>query len=325
MINKDMGLQLIDYIDQENMRDPLIEVGFAEFAKGKANVDLRIVASPEDPKVMNFLAEIYSSKFTNDLINNKVTVALDYTILHCSSCKEQGYTMRKDNCLSGGRYCMKSLRDGEDEIGGEVLLIQALKNNCTEKILREKNEGPNHLMVMHYYWVFNMSCMKSFSPQCSNAILSRLRVKDQVFKCIKDSFIPMTKEGPASNEPKISLDDNSILKEMETNFKSIENYNSFPLVKINGWLYRGDIDYNQIMNFVCSHIKPDLEGCYTLVDRYSEGGSAFKWIAFLILLSLVIGAIVYCRIQLKKKFRNELSYQIDQSVSSFLQRTGTDL
>lgn len=325
MLNKTTGSELLAYMEQENTKDPHILVRFTEFAKRKSNVDLQIITSPDDQKVMNFLASLYGSKFAQSVVSNDIKVNLGYTVLHCGNCQEQGYTMPKDNCLSGGRYCMKSVEFGDESVNGETMLIQALKNNCTEKILLE---GPNKRIhaLMEYYWTFNASCIKSFSPRCSNKILTKLGIKDEVFKCIKNSFIQLgSTERPADYDPKIGLEDNQILQGQQKSYNQIENYSNFPMVKINGWIFHGDVDYNQIMHFVCGHINDNLPGCYTLVDRYSEGGSAFKWISFFIILALVGGGIWYCHIHLKLKFRNELSYQIDRSVSSFLERTGTDL
>lgn len=323
MLNKTTGRQLLDYMEQENMRDPHIEVKFTDFAKQKSNVDIKIIASPEDPKVLDFLANLYTSKFGSLVISKTIDVEMSYTILHCKSCEKQGYTMSKEDCLSGGRYCMKGIEGDNTSVGGEVLLIQAIKNNCTEKVLREKNRIKD---MMEYYWVFNSSCLRSFSPKCSNSILSKLGIKDEVFSCIKNSFISITSTESLSNpDPKITLEDNIILRNQKDRFNQIENYNNFPMVKINGWIFHGDTDYNQIMHFVCNHINDELEGCYTMVNRYSQGGSSFKYFAFIIVTLLVVVSIFYCRHNLKLKFKNELSYHIDKSVSNYLQRTGTDL
>ena len=323
MLNRTTGRELLEYMEQENMKDPQIQLSFTEYAKRKSNVDLKIIASPEDPKVLNFLAKLYTSNFAPNIESKDIQVNMGYTILHCRECKTQGYTMSKDNCLSGGRYCLKPIDGADRSIGGEVLLVQAIKNNCTEKILRESNRMKD---LMEYYWGLNTSCIKSFSPRCPNSILTKLGIKDKVFKCIKNSFIPIgNRDRPSDYQPKISLEDNEILIDQKAKFNEIENYNNFPMIQVNGWIFHGDVEYNQIMHFICNHINDNLGGCYTMIERYSEGGSSFKWISFFIVVALVVGAIVYCRKNLKLKFRNELSYHIDKSVSNYLQRNGTDL
>ena len=115
---------------QEKTEDPKLEISFIDFAKRSPQINLSIIASPDDLKVMDFLGELYQSRFTKDLYSETIRVKLGYTILHCSSCEEKGYNMRKENCLSGGRYCMRPTNN--NAVTGEVMLIQAVKNLCTD-------------------------------------------------------------------------------------------------------------------------------------------------------------------------------------------------
>ena len=246
-----------------------------------------------------------------------------YTMMHCSACEERGYTMARDDCLSGGRYCMKSTLF--DDMAGEVMLVQVLKNKCTEQVLNELKRPQD---IWNYYWTANRSCVTDFIPQCFNTILQKLEIKDRVFKCIKDSFEKTAETNDTSGEPKILLQENKLLRKEKADFSKIEHYSNFPLLKINGMIFYGSLTYKEVMGFVCSHVRDNLNGCSAFNKIVTEKGSntAFKWFAIIFVI-VIFGVIIeVCRRALKHKFEGELSHQIDKSISSFLERTGgTDL
>ena len=256
MLNNIDGEKLITMMLQDTSDDdPMINIQFTELARTSKTVNLKFITGPDDHNVLNMIGKLADSQFLPDLLNKNIEVDLGYTILHCSTCEERGYTSRKDDCLSGGRYCMKSL-PGKN-IGGEVMLVQTIKNICAERILKASRKD---IGVWEYYWSFAEACLKSFDPKCSNAILTKLNIKKEVFECINKSFIKMTSKGDAQTpSPNIVLEDNTILKDQKSNFDKIKNYNKFPMLKINDWIYNGDIDYNQVMSFICYHIKSDLK------------------------------------------------------------------
>ena len=212
-----------------------------------------------------------------------------------------------------------------DDISGEVMLVQTLKNKCTEAILKDKNQQNK---IREYYWRFNNSCIATFSPKCINAVLKSLGIKKEVFDCVKSSFIRSTLIDPKAdpvqrNEPLILLDDNTLLATEMKVFKAIENYADFPLLKINGVIFYGQVTFREVAEFMCRHVKKDLKGCEEIeeIEVVSEG-RAFRWFALILVIG-VFGTIVeVCRRALKKKMESELAYKIDQSVSNFLERSG---
>lgn len=324
LINKQQGEKLISALSSDTQEDVIIKINFIETAKRNSTINIEMTFSPEDSTATRFLAEMYQSAFTHDILEEKLKLKLRYSMLFCSACEERGFTMAKDNCLSGGRYCMKSINHG-DNLPGEVMLIQVIKNMCTEKILREQNRPKD---IWSYYWTYNMSCVNDFLPQCFNTILQRLNIKDQVFQCIKNSFEKTAETSDTSSEPKILLQDNSLLRSEMAEFKKIEQYSSFPMLKINGMIFYGVINYKEVVTFICQHLSDTLQGCKSIkglnvvIVEKSGGATIFKWFAIIFVIAVFAVVIELCRRALKKKFEGELSYQIDKSISSFLERTG---
>jgi hypothetical protein len=324
LINKRVGVKLRDAVQAEKLAETHLSINFLDLVSKNSNVDLEVTYSPEDPQIARFFADFYVSKFASD---SRISIGRKYTMLHCSSCAEQGFTMAKENCLSGGRYCMKSSIN--DDITGEVMLVQTLKNKCTEAILQDRNQQNK---IREYYWRFNNSCIETFSPKCINAILKALGIKKEVFDCVKSSFIRSTLIDPKADpvqrtEPLILLDDNTLLATEMKSFKAIENYADFPLLKINGVIYYGQISFKEVAEFMCRHVKKDLKGCEDVqeIEVFSEG-KAFRWFALILVIGVFGTVMELCRRALKKKMEGELAYKIDQSVSNFLERSGgTDL
>jgi len=300
-----------------------IEIGFLSYAMSRSSVSLQFTFSPEDRKVSSFFSSLYESSFTNDIRKNLLAVDRKYTMLHCSACEERGYTMIQPDCLSGGRYCMRS--PNYFLLTGEVMLIQTLKNKCTETILENANRRS---AIWEYYWTLNASCINDFDPKCVNTILRKLNIKDEVFDCVKRSFIKEVQTEEI--EPRILLQDNEILRREMSDFSKVEHYVNFPMLKINDIIYNGPLDFKQIMNFICLHVNDKLVGCkefFIVKELEVEGTKPVYKIFFIVISILIIGvAIEFCKRYLKRKYEGEISYKIDQSVSSFLEKTGgTDL
>jgi hypothetical protein len=271
--------------------------------------------SPDDTTISSFFEGLYSSPFYYDLLNPaKFNITRNYVMLHCSSCEEKGYTSYKEDCLSGGRYCMRSKR--VTGLTGEVMLIQTIKNLCVEKLARNEPDK-----VAKYYWMTAASCVKEFRQVCMNAVLKELGLKDQVMACVKESF---RAKNPAS--PNIILEENNMLRFEKQNFQKVEHFNAFPMLKINGVPYLGDLSYNQVMLYACQHVNERLNGCNTykqiVVKEKPSVSSGFKYVVIGVLVGLVLGLVVYCRMILRKKFDSEMSHQIDKSIASFLERNG---
>ena len=327
LVNKTTGDTLRLMLSQVSVEDahPEIEVEFTQMATHQKQVNLQIIGGPDDEKLMDLLARLYNSSFTSDVEAGSLSVTLNYQVLHCAACEQNHFKTHKEDCLSGGRYCMRPAEDRQT--GGETLLVQGLKNVCAEEVLRREGRIK---ALMEYYWVFNQSCIELLLPRCTNAILKKLAIKDEVMRCVNDSFLSMTddetkKVNEKKGGPNILLQDNAILKKQKKAFSKVQYFNRFPMAKVNGWIYNGDLEFGQLLGFVCLHIKPDLNGCQAVVQFEGEDGAFFKWMVFLV-LSVVFAAVIYiCKTRLKHKFKSELAYQIDQSVNSYLQRTGVDL
>lgn len=327
---------LVDFITADKLRSYAIsddtgelvfQPRFLDYARKNETITVDMTFNPDDEIATKFLSDLFASSFTNDYLENKVAVNLNYAMLHCTQCGETGFTSAKPGCLSGGRYCMKSRF--YDDLGGEVMLVQVIKNICAEQIITSLGKPA---LLPEYWWTIHNSCMKEFSPVCYNAVLKKLGIKSDVLKCLNNSFDTLNLDGSPSKSPlRIGLQDNSILRTQLNNFYKVQHFNHFPLVKINDMVYYGKIDYVDIMNFVCNHITDTLKGCKTLpktneIVIVETGGAVFKYIASFVVISLVVFVIYLCKTKLKQKFDGELANKIDQSVTEYLKRTGgTDL
>lgn len=98
-------------------------------------------------------------------------------------------------------------------------------------------------------------------------------------------------------------------------------YEHFPLLKINGLVYNGDLNWNSVMHWVCSDV---LSG-----DLRCEGWKAFQtrilWSLSIVSMFLLFFAvtIITCKRRLRDRMETELSAQIDQSIKIYLQESGT--
>jgi hypothetical protein len=329
VISHTTGQTLIDVTKQASSEDQnwhmksKIEIDFLAYASRKKVVSLEMTFSPEMSSATKFLSDLYESSFAQDL-DNDLELSLHYPVMHCDKCKENGYKTPKRDCLSGGRYCWKANSDSEH--GGEIILVQALKNMCTETTLSVKDRRKE---LGDYYWMYHQNCMEQFTPECPNAILSKLGIKEDVFNCITSSFysdISRSQDTIVRKHPNIYLQDNYLLRLEKSNFNKIQHYAHFPLVSINDVVYYGPITFRSILGFICRHINDGLKGCSEFITeddvkiQRNKGLFEASFIGLVVLFVLV--AIYICKKKLRRKFDSELAYKIDQSVTEYLQKSG---
>ena len=323
------GQTLIDVTRQALIEDQnwhiksRIEIDFLAYAGRNKAVAIEMIYSPDMPTGTKFLSDLYASSFAEEL-DHMIDLHLHYAVMHCDQCKETGYKTPKPDCLSGGRYCWKS--DANNKHAGEVVLIQTLKNMCTETTLSVHNRRKE---LGDYYWMYHQNCMQEFTPECPNAILSKMGIKDDVFKCITSSFYKETIRSQNDGEmrhPNIYLQENYLLKLTRNTFEKVQHYGHFPLVRINDIMYYGPISFSSILGFICRHINDELKGCaqFAIVDdvkiQRNRGLFEASFIGLIVLFVLV--AIYICRKKLRIKFDSELAYKVDQSVTEYLQKSG---
>lgn len=93
------------------------------------------------------------------------------------------------------------------------------------------------------------------------------------------------------------------------------------MLKVNGLVYHGELNWNNVMHWVCSDL---LSG-----DIRCEGSNAFQtkllWLSSVVCMFLLFFAatIIICKRRLRDKMENELSTQIDQSIKLYLQDCST--
>lgn len=315
LIDKSVSDLILNVLNAQNQGPTKLRLSFQKFAQQNSSVNLEITYNPDNMFSSRLLADLYSSPFLSDMNLGKLKIDHKYVILGCTACEEKKYTLQKENCLSGGRYCQRSTRSGD--ISGEVLLIQILKNHCVEGALKL-----DFKTKAQYHWLANGVCVKDFNPKCFNKVLTKLGIKDQVFKCINSSF----ELGP-SKSLNIGLNENRVLANYKREFEVVSHFSMFPLIKINGIVFYGEATYKEIMTFVCRHLNSKLGGCATTFGKdttidVEAKGSGLKFVIILFVVLGVAGLIEYCRRHLKKRFESQMTYQIDKSVSEYLDRTG---
>lgn len=330
IINHSDGQSLIDITEQARGDNSdwhiksKIEIDFLEYAARGDSIKLQMIYSPDNREAMKFLADMFTSKFAKDIgSNKKIKLRLNYNLLNCESCRLDGYRLPKEDCLSGGRYCMKSTMF--DNLKGQQILIQVLKNKCTEAYLRRTNKEE---LIGNYYYLTFANCLIEFHPACYNAVLKKLGIDTEVLNCVYGSFDNEAKRNEnfytKSPKPHAMLQDNYLLSLEKQYFNTIKHYARFPLVKINDIHYYGPLSYYAIFGFICRHINDGFDGCasvFTEEEITIVRNSKFFQISLIgIVVLCVISTIFICRRQLKVKFDNELSIRIDQSVTEFLSK-----
>lgn len=315
------GEKLSSLVNDQDLEQPKLEIDFLAYASQSSDLTLSLTYAPDDMKATQFLHDIFESKFTEDVVSENLKLVLGYTMLHCEECEKKGFKTPKPNCLSGGKYCMESFRI--DHLNGEVMLVQVLKNVCTERVLTAKKD---FMGIANYYWTFHESCVNTFEPKCSNAILKSLNIKKEVFDCINGSFFEPSnfKSHGHKDLTRTLMLDNSILNNNKKSFDTMKDFSQFPLLKINGMVYYGEIAFNDVFSFVCNHVNQNFQGCsqIEIVTNIPQSARIYKFLVLAMIILMVVVLVYVCRNTLKAKFNRELSYKIDQSVSEYLKKSG---
>lgn len=191
-----------------------------------------------------------------------------------------------------------------------------LYNLCTEKIVKGSDKLKDY-DLMGYYYNFDKYCAEKFELSCTKSILKKLNILDEVHKCYEESI------EQKGTKPRAYLDDNKLLREQKEMFKKVENFNRFPLLRINGIIYYGKLRAVNVFAFICKHVKSDLKGCKDYIRTVDGKGSHFFT---LLVMGIVAVAFCYllvkCKTQLRMRFERQLNLQVDQSINKFLERTG---
>ena len=311
---------------EEHKDKTRVTIDYVNYLKNvSSEVKIQITAPPDDINTYSFLRDLYDSDFTKDIVDGKMKVELDYTLLHCDSCAKQGYTIQHENCVSGGRYCIQPVsQSGAEPADSNSIFGLILTNKCVEKILTETLPADKaQIKLFEYYWTLREGCIANLTSGCVFAIINkRLDLTEKVRKCMMDSFVQQ--KDPSGKSIDKELLDNSILADIKSNFSKVKDFADFPLIRINDIIYHGQLSYNEVGTFVCDHLKGSLKGCYEL--RYEQKiaageGKIFKLVAFIAGLLLVVALIGLCRQQLRRRYQTELNFKIDQTVDEYLNKS----
>ncbi len=278
--------------------------------------------SPEEYIGSKFVADFTNSTFIYDLIDKKIEFERHPILYHCKSCEKLGYTFVKKGCFGGGRYCAL---DKSSEVTSEKILYQDIYNICVEKELENTKDGV--MQLMRYYSLFFNHCAKYMDLKCTGSLLENMGIYDKVSTCMKNSIaLPTDLASETKRKPNIFLDDNKILSKEKEIFNKVQNFNRFPMIKINGVIYYGQIDIANVFGFICQHVKDDLSGCGKFIKYVGSASHSriFTSIVIIIVALMVCIVLNYCKKRLRERFDNELNYQVDASINKFLEKTGGD-
>ena len=225
----------------------------------------------------------------------------------------------RSDCLSGGRYCAHSKKAS---IQGEEIVLQVLRNKCVEKVVKEQDKTHK---IWEYFYHFNQNCAVNFDTKCINACLTKIGIKKEVKNCMIESF---EKKDGLSDESKILLADNSILREEKEKFAPVQNFDHFPLLKINGIIYYGKLEFHEVFLFICRHVNDSLVGCKEIFGGKNNGEppssvrASFTLFIVILVFTLFFVLACQCKRRLRQRFEHEINIQVDQSINKFLQKTG---
>lgn len=286
-----------------------------------SNISLQITAPADHLDTYSLLRDLYESDFALDFEEGRLHIDLDYTLLHCDSCKQRGYTSSHPNCLAGGRYC---LAPTTSELSAGHIFGRILINKCVERLLNAtSDEGLARRKMMEYYWTLRSGCLPEDKQICTLALLDQRlgNITEQVKACVKDSFI--SQQDAEGHSVDMKLLDNSILMNTSAKFSKVKSFGTFPLIQVNGLVFTGQLTLSDLKSFLCGHLRGTLKGC---VERKEvlvagSGANAYKIAVVVFNGFLAIAVIVFCKQKLQHKFRNELTYKLDETVSSYLSRS----
>lgn len=275
-----------------------------------------------------FLRDFYNSDFTIDMIEDKMHIDLDYSMLHCESCARQGYQIHHENCVSGGRYCLRPSQgpQGKSFLSVFDLFGRILINKCVEKILKDSLPLEQaKKKIFEYYWTLAEGCLPEDKPRCTQALLEK-RIQAESFSkasaCVRESFVKQKdKDG---QEVEMELLDNTILADQRAKFEKVKDLGNFPLVQINDIVFNGPLDYHELGTYICNHLSSSFRGCYDLNRKeklVNGAGTFFRVIIVISIGLLVLASLMLCKRHLKERYQRELNYKVNQTIDSYMSRS----
>lgn len=333
MISKEAGNILKSYLNNpENDEDVFFSINFE--LGDMDNIEIDIFGSSEQLDIYDLLQELkllfsnYSDK------DHKVMLDVNYV---SSSAKDPG-TKEVKNCLGGGKYCIwtgfqynnKYINYDGREILNQNIIQKCIHNESFKHLESQEYSGQTYFTYME---TFNSACLKQLLPdskagfinECSQKILSDMKILEKTSNCVLDSF-------ESKDKATLNIVDNKILSGDQ--IKKIKyGVQQFPSVAINKRL----IDSNNMQGYavieaICTTNFPQPIFCNEdgtlLVQAESTDLSSFTIVTIILLVVLLNVIIVYfCKRYIVRKMHEkiesaEMNGKINNVVSSYLALRG---
>lgn len=177
--------------------------------------------------------------------------------LQCPNCVME---VRDKDCLSDGLYCLIPPKESVNQkynVSETGLLLEALYGRCVHEVVKDSEQDLksyfNYLLNVRMQ-CFELSAFSIFTNQvsetaiknCAESQISKIGIDlPQVQDCLKNSF-----QVPGKNTT------NNYLLLNDKLLAEAYGLSIHPAVTINGQLYRGDLDGEDIFRAICASFTP---------------------------------------------------------------------
>ena len=242
----------------------------------------------------------------------------------------------KENCFSGGKYCIYPRFD-LNITDGRRILMENIRQKCIYNDSYVKlNQTDIYWNYMNYFYlncIGNGTQAKNFTDECSIDSMEATNVDpNSISSCLYKSF------GVNNNESEIFtsyllnrnsdylIRENNILKADREN-KENHNINLIPKLLINNRTFWGSWNGENIFEAICASFKNKPEVCYDegAFEKENSPGMSMGIVILIIILVIVFNIIIFilCRRYIKGRISDkiketDMTDRINTVVSNYL-------
>ena len=327
LISKEDGDKLISYYrdtrgDTSKSKQIVLEMNF-DIEHKNNTVNYTIWYTPDQESVYTLMNDLYYYHLElGDLATLKVHF-LTYTHF---SYNEANKTARED-CLGGGKYCMRPDKEGTGIKSGRTILMETIKQICVYKYAYGTLQ-PDLFWIYLQNFYQNCILKNKFSATCSTYQTKQSNIPiDWINNCMNESFVATPEEKKKRNYEYVAT--NSLLEEEYKARKENYIYRA-PSLFINDRLFLGSWRADYIFEGICAAFQKKPEICYKEGGFEREKKMSMFTLIFVVLLIIVANVIIFviCMKVIKKKIQerldaSDINRKIDTVVNSYLQMRET--
>jgi hypothetical protein len=229
-----------------------------------------------------------------------------HVLWYCTGCKAGGFQAPSPNCLSGGRYCAPD-PDGNGPLEGRAIVYEDLRQICVYQLTGDKGVKSWFEYVSNVY----QNCFPSgLKEECANNSMKGIVNKDDVKKCVHDSFL--------GTDP--TVHDNGLLKAEKALWLK-KGPSFFPSIQINNATFRGDLHPVDVSKALCSAFNTPPPNCVsTITPNPPPSGLSFGHmvVTVILVLGVLLGVLLAYRLWMRREMQGEMKRQVTAAVSQYV-------